>query len=61
MKFVKYNDLLWDDNYTATALIKKGKINMSLLISEGSVNVTEYEKYLLRSEILREDTRKMGS
>lgn len=34
---------------------------MNLLISEGPVNVIEYEKYLLRSEILREDSRKMGN
>lgn len=56
MKFVKYNDLLWDNDYITAALIKKGKMNMNLLISEASVNMIEYGKYLLRSEILREDS-----
>lgn len=32
---------------------------MGLLISEESVKVLEYEKYLLRSEILREVSRRM--
>lgn len=61
MKCVKYNDLLWDNDYITTALIKKGKMNMNLLISEGSVNMIESEKHLLRSQILREGSRKIGS